>query len=84
MSSHAYIDRLYADLQKEQTNNHSLSDEMKADFDRREMKWMELERDYSQRIKDLESQVARAGNSKHKVSMEAYMSGKHRIRLQVS
>jgi len=69
-SSHAYIDQLYADL----TANRSPSKEIKADFERKEMEWIELERGYSQRKQQLEQQLRQGSDSKNKVSMEAYMS----------
>ena len=69
-SSHAYIDKLYSDLQRESTR--SPSKELKADFERREKEWMELEREYSQRIKELEGRLVYG--SKKNVSMEAFMS----------
>ena len=67
-SSHAYIDQLYADLQA----NKSPSKAIHADLERKEMEWMELERGYSKRIQELEGQLQL--DSKHKVTMEAYMS----------
>ena len=69
-SSHAYIDKLYADLQC----NRSPSKEMKADFERRELQWMELEHQYTRRIQELESQLTyqqQQGGSK--VSMSDYV-----------
>ena len=69
-SSHAYIDKLYADLQC----NRSPSKEMKADFERRELQWMELEHQYTRRNQELESQLTyqqQQGGSK--VSMSDYV-----------
>ena len=69
-SSHVYIDRLYAELQA-QTNKSPLR-EAEADFERKEMEWVEVEQRYSKRIKELERQLA-AVDSKEGVSMECYM-----------
>ena len=52
-SSHAYIDKLYADIQC----NNSPSKEIKSEFERRELQWLELEHHYTRRIQDLESQI---------------------------
>ena len=68
-SSHVYIDQLYADLQANRIR--SPSKEVQAEFQAKEMQWMELERGYSQRIQDLEAMI---GSEKNKVSMDAYMS----------
>jgi len=69
-SSNAYIDQLYTDLQTKKST--SPSKEMKSDFERRELEWMELERGYSKRIQELEGQVGASEDSQH-VSMDAYM-----------
>lgn len=69
-SSQAYIDKLYEELE---SKNCSPSKELKADFERKELEWMELERKYTQRIHKLEGQVGVGSDSKHKVSMDAYM-----------
>ena len=69
-SSNAYIDKLYEELQMK--SSRSPSKELKADFERKELEWVELERKYSQRIVELEGKVGSELN--HKVSMDAYMS----------
>jgi hypothetical protein len=69
-SSHAYIDELYAGLQS--NNNRSPSKEMKAELERRELQWLELEHQYTRRIQELESQIARQSGSA-KVSMADYV-----------
>lgn len=66
----AYIDKLYEELQMK--SSRSPSKELKADFERKELEWVELERKYSQRIVELEGKVGSELN--HKVSMDAYMS----------
>lgn len=67
-SGHAYIDKLYADLQEIESS----SVDLKCDFERRELEWTELERRYSQRISELENKYG--SESKNKVSLEAYMT----------
>jgi len=73
-SSRVYIDQLYADLQTKNKCGRSPSKEMRADFERKELEWMELERGYSKRIQELEGQLDGPPNSsKHGVSMDAYL-----------
>ena len=67
-SGHAYIDKLYAELQQIEVS----SEDLKIDFERREMEWIELEQGYSQRIRELEDKYG--SESKNKVSLEAYMT----------
>jgi chromosome segregation ATPase len=67
-SGHAYIDKLYADLQQIETSYEDL----KVNFERRELEWTELERGYSQRIRELEDKYG--SESKNNVSLEAYMT----------
>ncbi|KAL3821660.1 hypothetical protein ACHAXA_006080 [Cyclostephanos tholiformis] len=67
-SSRAYIDKLYADLEMKQFS----SNELKNDFERRELEWKNLEQGYSQRIHELETKIG--SDSNHKVSMDAYMA----------
>ena len=72
-SSNAYIDKLYAELQTH--SNLSPSKEMRAQFERKEMDWLETERGYSKRIQELEGHLQGLEESREqKVSMEAYMS----------
>ena len=67
-SSHKYIDTLYADIK----SNRSPSKEMKAELERKEMQWLELEHQYTRRIQELEHQIAgQSGASK--VSMADYV-----------
>jgi hypothetical protein len=67
-SSRAYIDKLYADLEMKQIS----SNELKNNFERREVEWNSLEKGYSQRIHELETKIG--SDSNHKVSMDAYMA----------
>jgi len=78
-SSRVYIDRLYADLQaKDEDRRGPPSKEIAAEFERKELEWMELERGYSARIRELEGRLAgrsSAGDSERHdaVSMDAYL-----------
>ncbi|KAL7434330.1 hypothetical protein ACHAXH_002615 [Discostella pseudostelligera] len=67
-SSHAYIDKLYAGLEASRMR----SQEIMNDFQRRENEWIESKRGFAQRIEELENQIG--SDSKHKVSMDAYLS----------
>jgi hypothetical protein len=67
-SSRAYIDKLYANLEMKQLS----SNELKINFERREVEWKSLEEGYSQRIHELETKIG--SDSNHKVSMDAYMA----------
>ena len=67
-SSHKYIDTLYADIQ----SNRSPSKEMKAELERKELQWLELEHQYTRRIQELEHHIAgQSGGSK--VSLANYV-----------
>eukprot|EP00985_Skeletonema_marinoi_P028187 scaffold24278_cov150-Skeletonema_marinoi.AAC.1 len=78
-SSQKYIDTLYADLQ----SNRSPSKEMKAELERRELQWLELEHQYTRRIQELERQNAsQSGGSK--VSMADYVAAVRECRSHQS
>jgi predicted nucleic acid-binding Zn-ribbon protein len=78
-SSQKYIDTLYADLQ----SNRSPSKEIKAELERRELQWLELEHQYTRRIQELERQNAsQSGGSK--VSMDDYVAAVRECRRHQS
>jgi hypothetical protein len=67
-SSHAYIDKLYAGLEASRIRSKEIMNE----FQRREKEWIESKQGFVERIDELESRIG--SDSKHKVSMDAYLS----------
>ena len=76
-SSQKYIDTLYADLQ----STRSPSKEMKAELERKELQWLELEHHYTRRIQELERQIASGGS---KISMADYVAAVRESRMHQS
>ena len=78
-SSQKYIDTLYADLQ----SNRSPSKEMKAELERRELQWLELEHQYTRRIQELKRQNA-SQSVGSKVSVDDYVAAVRECRRHQS